>query len=115
GTPGYSYQLNNSFPSTNNTLVASKGGQMLVSVLDSNLCMATDTVFVLEPSLLQLDVLGVKNEFCENDQSGAVGLDGIGGVGGYQFGLTPQNIASTDSIKGLGNGSYTIYVVDANN
>lgn len=113
GTPSYSYALNSGASQASNSFTLSSGGTYIITVIDSNNCTATDTAVINEPAQLSL-VTGVQNETCEFDSTGAIGVNGNGGVSPYQFSLDNSIYSSTDSLRGLTNGTYTVYIRDAN-
>ncbi|CAL2089651.1 conserved protein of unknown function precursor containing a T9SS type A C-terminal secretion signal [Tenacibaculum sp. 190524A02b] len=63
---------------------------------------------------LKVTNMYVRDVKCTNDSSGEVEVDAEGGVPPYQYKVEGGTYTSSDIIKGLSVGTYTIYVKDAN-
>jgi ELWxxDGT repeat protein len=115
GTPGYSYRLSSGQSQTSNSFVVSKGGAYLVQIIDSNNCIATDTVNINEPAQLVVNVANVTNENCEFEGNGSIELNATGGTNPFEYSLNNVNYSSNNTIGNLTNGNYVVYIKDANN
>lgn len=88
------------------------GGLYYVVITDGNSCTHKDSAFVTEPTALTLST-GISNVSCYNSNDGAIDLTVTGGTPNYTY--TWSNGATTEDISSLGNGTYVVTVVDANN
>jgi SprB repeat/Secretion system C-terminal sorting domain len=107
GTPAYTYLWSNG--ATTQTLSGVGVGAYSVMVMDASGCMASDSVSLTEPSAIvasgvATDAVGVNN--------GSVDLTASGGTGNLSY--LWSNGATTQDISGLGAGSYTVTITDAN-
>ncbi len=111
GTPNYSYTWTPGGSTTSmiNTLSA---GIYTVNVSDSKSCLATNTVSITEPSLLNL-ISSITNVNCNGASNGAVSISPTGGTAPYIHHLMPGNIVGAN-FTNLSTGTYSIITTDAN-
>lgn len=109
GTPGFTYLWSNG--ATTEDLPNVSGGVYSVVIYDDNGCSATNSTVVAEPSALALTLV-VTDVLCHDSLTGAVTLTVSGGAGGYSFAWS--NGAITQNIAGVGAGTYSVVVTDAN-
>jgi hypothetical protein len=109
GTYTYNWAPNGGMASTANGLAA---GTYTVTVKDSNACVLTQTVTIIQPAPITVKV--VKTDIlCHGDSTGSAAVVPTGGVPPYAY---SWNIPSKDSvIKNLPAGVYTCSITDANN
>jgi outer membrane protein OmpA-like peptidoglycan-associated protein len=81
-------------------------------VADANGCSKTLNAEVKQPALLALRIDSVKNVKCCGDTSGAIFISVDGGVKPYAY--LWSNGATTEDIRNLVLGVYTVNVTDAN-
>lgn len=110
GTPGYSIVWS-PVVGTDTLLADLPVGSYTVTVSDANACTVTKSVTVTEPPILTLALDSV-NATCIGAYDGKINSTVGGGVPGYSYNWAPTG-AATDSIKGLGLGTYTLTVTDA--
>ena len=115
GTPGYTYRLNGGQTQTSNSFVINKGGVYLVHIIDSNNCIAVDTVNLNEPAQLVVNIANVTNENCEFEGNGSIELNATGGTNPFEYSLNNVNYSSNNTIGNLTNGNFMVYIKDANN
>jgi hypothetical protein len=113
GTGVYTYAWSNGKTSAlNNSLAA---GNYTVSVSDNNGCKQAISQTITSPTALSLSIANQKNVSCFNGSDGSIQLQSSGGAGGYTY--SDDNKASWQSGNKFGNlsqGSYTLYLHDAN-
>ncbi|HRJ37736.1 MAG TPA: hypothetical protein PK798_03040, partial [Flavobacteriales bacterium] len=91
-------------------------GTYTVTVTDANLCTATTSITVAEPTLL-VSVPGVPTMVsCNNGSNGSASVAVNGGVLPYSYMWTPAPGAGqgTGSVSGLTAGTYDVVVTDGN-
>lgn len=110
GTPPYSWIWNNPGDITQTTTTGLCQGFVTVTVTDSNLCVAIDSVFIDEPIPMTL-TMNKTDATCDGSCNGTASVDVVGGTGGlsYNWVPNPPNGQGTDSIWGL--CAVTVYTV----
>jgi len=111
GNGGFMYEWDDPMNQTTQTATGLMEGFYTLSVTDSRGCMLTDTVRLVEPAALtiQLDSTDV---LCNGAATGAINSTVTGGTPGYTFSYTG---GSTDADPfGLLAGQYSVTVTDAN-
>lgn len=102
---------NIAFNSGNGSILTA--GNYIVTVTDANNCPVYDTVSIMEPSLLSIDV-NKTDVSCAGLSNGSVVANTIGGTMPYSFDWLGSN--STNHIaNNLSVGTVTLIVTDANN
>jgi len=111
GTTPYSYLWSNG--ATTQNISNLSGSTNDVTVTDANGCITNQlAISIFEPTAILLTNISVIDASCGvND--GTINLDVNGGTGVYAYSWT--NGSSTEDINGLGGGTYTLIVTDANN
>ncbi|TXB63594.1 SdrD B-like domain-containing protein [Phaeodactylibacter luteus] len=109
GTPPYTYLWSNGAMTP--SLMGISAGNYSVTVTDANDCTAVDSVMVVEPELLSIE-LEKRDVFCDEVNTGYIVATPAGGTSPYSYEWS--NGATTDSIGGLAPGQYTVTVLDAN-
>lgn len=109
GTPTYSYN----WSSSDNTedISGIVAGTYTVTVTDNNLCTATASATVNEPSLLTASISGT-NVLCNGGNNGAADLTVLGGTASYTYAWS--NSATTEDLSSINAGGYSVTVTDAN-
>lgn len=115
GTPAYTYALNNGVFQSNPVFNGLAEGNYTVRIKDANGCEIEDVASVMQPDTALYAVLAdTVNPACEGDTSGVLDLQGMGGTFPYTYTMN-GNVQLTGNYTGLGHGTYTIIVKDANN
>jgi gliding motility-associated-like protein len=118
----YSYSWTSSsgsFLGVNQTLNNIGAGLYFVTITDVNGCSTTTSVSVSQPELLS-STAGVITDYfgmgvsCVGEFDGSAGVTAIGGVPGYAYSWNSLPVQSTALANGLGEGTYTVTVTDAN-
>lgn len=111
GTTPYTFAWSNSTANEDLTQVAA--GEYTVSLTDANGCTATPiTDTITEPTALTGVVDSSMNVSCNGGSNGAVYITVTGGTGAYTYNWSNQ--ATNEDLTGLGAGTYTGTVTDAN-
>ncbi|MCB0548104.1 MAG: hypothetical protein KDD19_11005 [Phaeodactylibacter sp.] len=109
GASPYTYAWPNGAPTQ--TAVGLSTGSYEVTVTDNNGCRATATATVGQPDEIVLS-FDVTNVSVSGGNDGAIGLTVTGGAPGYT--LNWSTGATSPSISGLSQGTYTVTVTDSN-
>ncbi len=88
-------------------------GTHTVTMTDANSCVATASVVITEPDVLQ-DSASITNASCNGDCDGAIDLHPYGGTFPYSYAWSP-NGEFTEDLLALCAGSYSVIITDANN
>lgn len=89
-----------------------QGGNYIVTVTDNNGCTAVDSIVVNSPVAPSIFILNLRNVTCNGAADAYAVADVFGGTAPLTYAWS--NSGSTDSIGGLGPGSYSLTVTDAN-
>lgn len=109
GTPGYTYSWSNT--ATTEDLTGLGMGTYTVTVTDTNGCTAIDS-FVIDTGLTTLAFNGIVTDLiCGGDSSGAINIVLLGGSAPFSYMWNTGD--TTQDLTGIGGGTYTITVTDA--
>jgi gliding motility-associated-like protein len=110
GTPGYSYAWSNG--QTAQSATGLSAGTYTVDVTDTHGCIRTQTVSVAQSiATISIAVTVANNTHCTNP-NGAATVTATGGTPGYSY--LWSNGQTSPSATGLGAGTYSVDVTDAN-
>lgn len=116
---GYQTSIDNvtyySLPKTFTSLTA---GAKTIYTKDSNGCVVTSSPTLTQPTVLSISISGTAPT-CYNGTNGSVTATVSGGAGTYTYYLSTNSSSyvgaqSSATFTGLGNGTYSILVVDGN-
>lgn len=110
GVPTYQYQWSNN--SATQDLASITAGSYTVTVSDANLCTATHTTVVAQPSPITIS-FALNNVTCYGGNNGSIVTQTSGGNGGYVYNWS--NGSQNASATGLSAGNYTLSINDATN
>ncbi len=110
GVPPYSYSWSNG--QTVGDVSNLTAGNYTITVNDANGCMKTASTTIREPRPFVASILSVENIKCNNQNTGAIKLNVIGGVTPYNFEW--NNGAKVQNLENLAPGDYTVKITDAN-
>ncbi|WP_460504379.1 SprB repeat-containing protein, partial [Hymenobacter agri] len=109
GTAPYSYRWSNGATTQDLTNVAA--GTYTVTITDALGCTATASGTVTQPAALALSTT-LTSPSCCNGSSGSIDLTVAGGTAPYTYQWS--NGATTQDVSGIGAGTYSVTVTDAN-
>ena len=91
-------------------------GEYIVNVTDANNCTASDTVIIVEPVELLVNIDSVKHVSCYGESDGLIFASAVGGTDTLTFEWTGFSGYTTtgDSIYGLPADTFLLTVTDAN-
>jgi gliding motility-associated-like protein len=118
GNTPYTYLWSNG--QTSSTAVGLPVGTYSVTATDASGCDTITTIIVSDPPPIIIDASAVTiaNASCSGADGSIVGITASGGTGTLTYtwidGLT-NNVGTTADLSGIGTGSYTLIVNDANN
>jgi hypothetical protein len=108
GNTPYTYSWSNG--ANTKDISALSQGTYTVTITDAKNCVATDSVIINEPAVL--NVTGTFSPNCPASSNGSINLTVTGGTGVYTY--VWSDGPSTDQDRtGLGSGTYTVNVTDA--
>jgi len=118
--PVLTYQWDDSNFQSTATATGLAAGTYIVQVTDGNGCTTSDTVDVLQPNVVSLELDSANSLFmvpCFGDSLGVASVSATGGTGQgtYWFYIDAANPQNDSTFYGLPAGSYLIFVIDANN
>ena len=110
GTAPYTYVWSNS--ATTASITGIVAGTYSVTITDANGCSSTSQVTVVEPAVLQATSIVDSNITCNGLANGGATASATGGTSPYSYSW--NNSATTASITGVGAGTYSVTITDAN-
>ena len=119
GTSPYiiNWQGPNNYISNLDSITELAPGEYIITIEDSNMCSASDTLTIIDPLPLSY-VIASYNPLCFNDANGIINLEINGGSQPYNaiYGSGIISYTTTDSIiiTGLSAGIDTLHIIDAN-
>lgn len=108
GTLAYNYAWSNG--ATTEDLTGLQNGVYAVTVTDANLCTATTSVTIINPSIITANFIS-SNPLCFAATNGSIDLIPSGGTPSYTYAWS--NGPTTEDITGLGAGTYIVTITDA--
>lgn len=112
GTAPYTYLWNDNLSQTTQTAINLAAGTYTVTVTDFNGCSSVDVVTINEPSLMLANEVTTPAACTFND--GTATVSPTGGAGGYTYVWTAFPGVIDSNVTGLGAGTYTVQITDAN-
>ena len=114
GTTPYQFSINGGSTWQNAGVQYGPSGQAsyFVTVRDSNGCVESDSVFVLEPALLVIDSFTINEVSCYGGSDGDITVNHSGGTPGYFYSWS--NLQTTQTATGLSTGTFSVIVTDIN-
>ncbi|MBI4649080.1 MAG: hypothetical protein HY738_21445, partial [Bacteroidia bacterium] len=115
GTSSYNYIWNDPAPAQSTATVTSlTAGTWTVTVTDANNCTTTATANITEPTVLTTTITGT-DALCNGNSDGTSTITHSGGTSPYTYlwDAAADN-QSTPTASGLGAGTYSVTVTDAN-
>jgi len=88
-------------------------GSYTCVITDANSCTTSQSVTITEPTLLVASATGQTDVSCNGGTNGTASVTASGGTAAYSFAWTPAG-GNAAAASGLGVGSYTCTVTDAN-
>ncbi len=110
GNGTYLYKWNTIPFQTTTTINNLKAGAYTIVISAANSCSITKTITLTEPQKLTANILSKPN-IC-NNQNGEILLTATGGIIPYQY--TWSNAATTNSLKNVPSGNYSVQIKDSN-
>jgi len=89
------------------------GGFYFVTVVDSLGCLDTDSIFVEEPDLLEVQNINVLNVSCNGANDGELTAIHTGGRAPFTYSWDDSNNQTSATATGLAPGSYTVTITDS--
>jgi len=113
GTGTMTYSWNTSPAQTNAQAIGLAAGTYSVTVTDGANCSGVISTTITEPSTsVSIDSVSVTNVSCNGGTDGAANLASSGGTGAHSY--VWSNAQTTQNATGLGAGSYSVVITDAN-
>ncbi|WP_169578062.1 beta strand repeat-containing protein [Rudanella lutea] len=110
GAGGFTYRWSNS--ATTGSINNLAAGVYSVTVTDANLCTATRSFTITQPSVL-VTTSSQTDVSCNGGTNGSATVTPSGGVGGYTYSWAPSG-GTAATATGLAAGNYTVTITDAN-
>ncbi|MEO7976517.1 T9SS type A sorting domain-containing protein [Flavobacterium sp.] len=124
GTSGYSILWNNSITTTHVAGQPSRtglpAGSYFYTITDANGCQynSLQNIEITEPNKVFINSITQKQPSDATANDGEISISATGGTGTYTYSVTKDNVTtnySNNTITNLENGTYEVFVKDANN
>lgn len=112
GSPSYTYAWSPS-GGTASTASGLAPGTYTCTITDANTCTQTQTVVITEPAALSAAVSSQTDPLCNGGTDGSAAVSAAGGTGILNYSWTPAGGTNANA-TGIGAGTYTCTVTDAN-
>jgi uncharacterized protein len=112
GTGSFTYSWSPG-TSTGASAASLAAGVYTVLVGDANLCTSSQTLSILQASIIAVNVVGTSSVTCNGFSNGSATIAASGGTGGFTYSWSPAGGAGV-SASSLSSGLYTVTVNDAN-
>ena len=98
------------------TLMNLDAGIVNVQVIDENGCLASSSVLLEEPAVLQASLTQQTDLVCANQCTGAIAYSSAGGVGNYSFEIVSNGASglASGNLSNLCGGADTLIISDGN-
>lgn len=113
GSPSYTFDWSDGQQSQ--VATGLNPGTISLTVTDGHGCTATNSVVIQGPDSFAVQATQVTNVTCNGGSDGGVILNVSGGTADYLYAVDNLNFQSTGDFTGLEAGTYTAFVLDANN
>ncbi|MFB0924685.1 MAG: SprB repeat-containing protein, partial [Vicingaceae bacterium] len=109
----YTYLWNDTTSQTTPSASNLTAGTYTVTVTDSNGCVASTAIVISQPTQLVLTAGGT-DPSCFTYTDGSTWVNAFGGNPGYTYSWNDVGNQTTDTATALGDGTYTVTVIDSN-
>ena len=110
GSAPYTYSWSNGAKTQD--IIDVPAGNYSVTVQDARGCVKTQSAIITQPPLLVLTTDAVTNIKCYGNKEGEINISAKGGVPPYTYSWS--NGATTQDLKGIPAGAYSVTITDAN-
>ena len=110
GVLPYSVSWNNSL-SDSSHIDSLSSGEYIVTIIDSNDCLISDTILLSEPQELEISE-SITHVLCKGQATGIIDIDINGGTPQYQYQWS--NSSTNEDLLNVTAGNYTLNVIDQN-
>ena len=111
----YEYSLDGVNYQSSNTFTELNVGNHTITVRDANGCMASETVTLTGPQILEMEPASTSNITCHGASDATITAGAVkGGTTGYQYSIDGVNFGSATTFYVLYAGTYTLSVRDLN-
>ncbi|MBC7412670.1 MAG: T9SS type A sorting domain-containing protein, partial [Bacteroidia bacterium] len=114
GTPPYIYSWNSSPVQTTSFASGLVAGNYILTITDSNNCVATVSTIITEPTALSVSAIQT-NVLCKGGNTGTATATVNGGAGSYSYSWNTTPVQTTTTAINLLAGAYTVTATDINN
>ncbi len=113
GFPPYSYSWS-PIANTNTSASGLSAGTYIVTVTDKNFCIASVTITITEPDLLEAQIIQNEAVSCFGGSDGGAVASAIGGTAPYNYNWPFNNDTDSSNLNVFPIGTYTVNVTDDN-
>jgi gliding motility-associated-like protein len=113
GTPGYTYAVNAGSFGSGSVLSGLPAGVHIVHVKDANGCQKDTAITITQPTKVVVNFTS-NQPLCNGANNGYVTASGAGGVSPYTYALNAGTFGTATTFNGLGAGTVTLHIKDAN-
>jgi gliding motility-associated-like protein len=115
GTSPYTFAIGANTYSSANTFNNLAAGTYIIHVQDVNGCIHDSTINLIATQVPVINSNITINPTCSNPSSGNITVNSSGGIAPITYNINGGAFGTTNNFTGLGAGTYTVIVKDANN
>lgn len=113
GTGAYTYSWSNG--ATSPTIENLPAGDYAIVITDANGCDIDAVVTLIEPQVLDIEIVDIIDNVCFGESNGAITVANIGGTGPYEYSLNGGPFQASPTFSGLTAGTFTLAVQGGGN
>jgi gliding motility-associated-like protein len=114
GVSPYTYALGTGTYSSTNSFTGFAIGTYTFHVKDANGCIKDTTITITQPAVLTISNISITTPSCFGSTNGSFTITPAGGTTPYSYAANTGSYGSSSTLGGLGAGTHTLHVRDAN-
>lgn len=115
GVSPYQYAIGSGSFGSTNTFSGLAAGNYTLHIKDDNGCLKDTIITVTQPAVLAFSNIQITQPVCSGDLNGFITITGTGGTTAYTYAINTSSYVGSSTFSGLGAGTYTLHLKDANN
>ncbi|MBL7766532.1 MAG: gliding motility-associated C-terminal domain-containing protein [Chitinophagaceae bacterium] len=114
GNPAYQYSLNGAAYQASGAYTGLAAGTYTITAKDASNCTVSSVVIITSSAILTINSVTKTNSTCFNPGNGTINISGSVSAGNPTYYLNNAFQTTSGSYSGLGPGTYTVSIYDAN-
>lgn len=115
GTGSYNYTWSTTPTQNTAQAIGLSAGTYYLTVIDANACSTLDSIEIIEPDSLMVDIISSQDVSCFGESDGSATATASGGMPNYAYTWNTIPVQNTATAAGLESGFYEVSVTDDGN